>query len=228
MPTAANAWPVDFTEERWYLLFLHLHLMRDIMSSQFIGSKRILGICLTVFLMGCASNGSLDDDNFDVDESELPPLASLSINQVIASSNQCQAEVSRLWEARSNLPKNKVREFHLYIGKTSEACARLQAYLNEFRKAGLAEKLYQHNLKMAKSIAGDSNHPSETPLFTEIENAPMMKPKKKAIQKKTLRPAPRETIEADDPMAELNPHMPAQEEAAESFDAFDPSADNDA
>ncbi|MGN6670241.1 MAG: hypothetical protein ACTHJ4_01715 [Candidatus Nucleicultricaceae bacterium] len=197
------------------------------MSSQLLHSKKLLAIGLTLCLIGCSSNGGIDEDNFDVDENELPPLASLSINQIIASSNQCQAEVAKLWEARSNLPKSKVREFHLYIGKTSEACARLQSYLNEFRKAGLAEKYYQHNLKMAKSIASGSNQSSETPIFTDIENAPMMKPKKKPAPKKVAPASTHTTIEADDPMAELNPHMPAQQEAAESFDAFDPSSDDE-
>jgi hypothetical protein len=186
---------------------------------------KVLPVALTVLTVGCASNGGLEDDNFDLDESELPPLASLSIDQIVASSKRCNAEVTKLWEARSSIPKNRVREFHLYMGKTSEACTRLQHYVNELRKAGLADKYYQQNLQMTRSIvSGSSASAAETPLFSDIENAPMMKPRQSKARQKP-KPAPAkiaEVMEADDPMAELNPHLPMAENAEESFDpSFD-------
>lgn len=182
---------------------------------------KVLPAALTVIAVGCAGNGGLEDDNFDLDESELPPLASLSIDQIVASSKRCHADVIKLWEARSSIPKNRVREFHLYMGKTSEACTRLQHYVNEMRKAALADKYYQQNLHMTRSIvSGSSASAEETPLFSDIDNAPMMKPRKsKARPKPKVAPAKvAAVIEADDPMAELNPHLPLAESVEEAFD----------
>lgn len=191
---------------------------------------KVLPTALTVLIVGCASNGGLEDDNFDLDESELPPLASLSIDQIVSSSKRCNAEVTKLWEARSSIPKSKVREFHLYMGKTSEACTRLQHYVNEMRKAGVADKYYQHNLHMTRSIvSGSSASAAETPLFSNIENAPMMKPQKSKVRQKPKASPAKVTavIEMDDPMAELNPHLPLAENAEESFDSYDPSIDDE-
>ena len=203
------------------------------MSSPLLLSKRILPLIIAGLLAGCASNGGIDDDNFDVDESELPPLASLSVDQIFSSSKKCQSEITQLWDMKSSVPKSRLKEFHLMIGKTSEACSRLQSYVNELRKAGLAEKYYLQNLQTTRALVNKSEHDhGDTPVFTDIENAPMMKPKKKtAVKPKRIQPSESSTayVEADDPMAELNPHLPRVSEtySSESLEAFDPSLDDE-
>jgi hypothetical protein len=124
--------------------------------------------CVLFFLTACSSS------------QDAPPLPTVPLNDPSISAAKiqqtalsCQAEVDRLWQTRSDLPKEKIREFQISLGNASENCQQLSKFLEGLAEASAYERAFQQNIQVARSIGGgmSNSSPSNLPIQLQGQNA---------------------------------------------------------
>lgn len=110
----------------------------------------VLGV---IVLTACSSSS----DN-EIETTEMPmvaqsPLEGISAQNVQMTANSCRSQVENLWQMRAQVPRERIREFHIAVGRASESCDKLDHFNKQLATASQQEYIFKQNLSMAQTVA---------------------------------------------------------------------------